>query len=56
LTIIDGPDQPQAETVQWKGRHVVNVLRYKHVWIDQDDAQVRLLHVMPCCVTFFQAT
>lgn len=36
-----GPEQPEPAEVQWKQGHTVQVVRYKQVWIEQQDAEVR---------------
>ncbi|KAF6257709.1 tRNA synthetases class I, catalytic domain-containing protein [Scenedesmus sp. NREL 46B-D3] len=38
LAISGGPDQPQPVEVAWKQGHVVQVVRYKQLWLDQADA------------------
>lgn len=38
--LVDGPDEPVEQEVLWKQGHMVRVVPYKQVWIDQEDAQV----------------
>lgn len=40
LQVLDGPEEPCERMVQWKQGHVVRVVPYRQVWIDQEDAQV----------------
>jgi len=40
LQLLDGPEEPVEQEVLWKQDHVVRVVPYKQVWIDQEDAQV----------------
>jgi hypothetical protein len=39
--LLDGPLEAHETEVVWKQGHVVKVMPYKQVWIDQEDAQVR---------------
>jgi hypothetical protein len=36
-----GPEEAVPAEVAWKQGHVVEVVRYKQIWLDQADAEVR---------------
>jgi hypothetical protein len=54
LQLLDGPTEAHETEVAWKQGHVVKVVPYKQVWIDQEDAQVGHCHGLPLHFAFWQ--